>query len=54
MTISCEPLDLEKKLGLFDGMEPDDYTQKILIPDKPQDWSFSLGEIYAHPFENLA
>jgi hypothetical protein len=53
MSILCIPLDLEKQFYLFDGMEPDDYYAKIPIPQKPLDWSFSLGEIYGNPFEKL-
>lgn len=47
------PFDLRKKLHIFDGFEPDDYSMKIPLSEKYPNLEFTFSEIIDQPFKNL-
>lgn len=47
------PLDLRKKLHIYDGFEPNDYSQTISLSDEYKSLIFTLAEIINQPFKNL-
>ena len=48
-----KPLNLNKKLHIYDGFEPDDYSLKIPISEEYPNLEFTFSEIVSQPFKNL-
>lgn len=51
--MQLHPFDLEKKLHIYDGFEPDDYSQQIAISEEYPNLEFTFSEIVNQPFKNL-
>ena len=46
-------LNLNRKVCLYDGFEPDDYQQEFHLADEYANINFTLSEIINQPFKNL-
>lgn len=51
--MKINPFDLSKKLHIYDGFEPDDYSQQISLLENNSDIKFTFSEVVNQPFKNL-
>lgn len=48
-----EPIDLVRRMGAYDGTEPDDWYAPVQVPMGKPEWAFSLAELDKNKFQKL-
>lgn len=51
--VLVEPVDLDPRTCLFDGLEPSDGSLRFAVPGGPPRWSFTLHELGRGRFADL-